>query len=337
MATDRDCLLEGRAAQPARPGRRRRRSSTVVLAIGGNSLIRDSGHLAPSDQYEMAQDLCRFIADLVDEGLDLVITHGNGPQVGFLYRKGEIAQGELPPEPLDYCSANTQGAIGYMFQRALLNEFKSRGLDKQVAVVVTQTVVDLHDPAFENPTKPIGVFMSEIQAMAKSRESGWQVMEDARRGYRRVVSSPMPREILGVDVIRTLSSRGHLVIAAGGGGIPVTRDRHGDLQGVEAVIDKDLASALLARNLGADTLIISTAVDSVYLEFGGPDQRPISRTTVSEMKRYLAEGQFGTGSMRPKVEAVIGFLQGGGKRGIITSPANLVRAVRGEAGTIIDR
>ena len=265
----------------------------------------------------------------------MVITHGNGPQVGFIYRRGELARHELPLIPLDICGADTQGAIGYMIQKALLNEFWKRGIDKKVTTVVTQTIVDRNDPSFENPTKPIGSFMSEKEALANKRESGWQVMEDAGRGFRRVVPSPIPREIIELDVIRLLVERGYIVIAAGGGGIPVIRNEQGELEGVEAVIDKDLGSSLLARNLGADTFIISTAVDAVYLNFGKENQKPIRRATLSEIKQYLEEGHFKPGSMRPKIEAIIEFLEGGGKKAIITSPENLLKAVKGEGGTMV--
>ena len=222
-----------------------------------------------------------------------------------------------------------------MIQKALLNEFRERGIVRKVTVVVTQTIVDRDDSSFERPTKPIGSFMSEEEALANKKEFGWQVVEDAGRGFRRVVPSPMPREIIELDVIKLLAERGYIVVAAGGGGIPVIRNEQGDLEGVEAVIDKDLGSSLLARNLGADTFIISTAIDSVYLNFGKENQRPIRRATLPEIKRYLAEGHFKPGSMKPKIEAIIQFLENGGEKAIITSPENLLRAIKGEAGTTI--
>jgi carbamate kinase len=310
-------------------------SKFAVLAIGGNSLIKDKSHIALSSQYEAVQETSKYIADLIEEGLSMVITHGNGPQVGFLYRRGELARHELPLIPLDICGADTQGAIGYMIQKALLNEFRERGIWKKVTVVVTQTIVDRDDPSFERPTKPIGSFMSEEEALDSKKEFGWQVVEDAGRGFRRVVPSPMPREIIELDVIKLLAERGYIVVAAGGGGIPVIRNEQGDLEGVEAVIDKDLGSSLLARNLGADTFIISTPIDSVYLNFGKENQRPIRRATLPEIKRYLAEGHFKPGSMKPKIEAIIQFLENGGEKAIITSPENLLRAMKGEAGTTI--
>jgi carbamate kinase len=311
------------------------KSRLTVLAIGGNSLIKDKNHIALSSQYQAVQETSKYIGELIAEGLSMVITHGNGPQVGFIYRRGELARHELPLIPWDICGADTQGAIGYMIQKALLNEFRRRGIAKKVTTVVTQTIVDRDDWSFKHPTKPIGSFMSEEEALANKKGFGWEVAEDAGRGYRRVVPSPIPKKIIELDVIKLLVQSGYIVIAAGGGGIPVIRNEQGDLEGVEAVIDKDLGSSLLARNLGADTFIISTAIDSVYLNFGEGNQRPIRRSTLPEIKRYLAEGHFKPGSMKPKIEAIIQFLENGGEKAIITSPENLLRAIKGEAGTTI--
>jgi carbamate kinase len=313
------------------------KSRLTVLAIGGNSLIKDKNHIGLSFQYEAVKETARYIADLVEDGLSLVITHGNGPQVGFLYRRGELARPELPLIPLDICGADTQGAIGYMIEKALLNEFQRRGIDKKVTTVVTQTVIDRDDRAFKQPTKPIGSFMGKEEAFANKKEFGWQIVEDAGRGFRRVVPSPIPREIIVLDVIRLLMEKGYIVVAAGGGGIPVIRNKQGDLEGVEAVIDKDLGSSLLARNLDADTFIISTATDAVYLNFGEEIQKPINRATLSEIKHYMTEGHFKPGSMEPKIEAIIQFLENGGEKAIITSPENLLRAVKGKAGTTITK
>jgi carbamate kinase len=313
------------------------KSHLTVLAIGGNSLIKDKSHIALSSQYEAVQETANYIANLAAEGFRLVITHGNGPQVGFIYRRGELARHELPLIPLDICGADTQGAIGYMIEKALLNEFRRRGIDKKVTAVVTQAIVDRDDKSFKQPTKPIGSFMSEEEALINKKESGWQVMEDAGRGFRRVVPSPIPREIIELDVIRLLVEKGYIVVAAGGGGIPVIRNEQGDLEGVEAVIDKDLGSSLLATNLGADTFIISTAIDAVYLNFGEKNQKPLRRVSLPEMKRYLEEGHFKPGSMKPKIEAIIQFLESGGEKAIITSPENLSRAIKGEAGTTITK
>ncbi len=313
------------------------KSRLAVLAIGGNSLIKDKNHIALSWQYETLKETAKSIVDLIAEGQSMVITHGNGPQVGFIYRRGELARHELPLIPLDICGADTQGAIGYMIQKALLNEFCKRGIMKKVTTVVTQTIVDRNDPSFERPTKPIGSFMSEQEALVHKNEFGWQVVEDAGRGFRRVVPSPIPKEIIELDVIRLLMERGYIVVAAGGGGIPVIRNEKGVLEGVEAVIDKDLGSSLLARNLGTDTFIILTAVDAAYLNFGKEDQKPIRCATLSEIKKYMAEGHFKPGSMKPKIEAIIQFLEGGGRKAIITSPKNLLKTMRGEGGTAIVR
>jgi carbamate kinase len=310
-------------------------SRFAVLAIGGNSLIKDKDHIAMSFQYEAVIETGKYIADLIRAGLNLVITHGNGPQVGFIYRRGELARHELPLIPLDICGADTQGAIGFMIQKALLNQFQTMGITKQVTTVVTQTIVNRDDPSFQHPTKPIGSFMSEAEAQKNKDEYGWEIMEDAGRGFRRVVPSPIPREIIELDVIKILIERGFVVVAAGGGGIPVIRNDTGRIDSVEAVIDKDLASSLLARNLGADTFIISTAVDSVYLHYGKENQKPLRYATLPEIKHYLAEGHFKPGSMKPKIESIIQFLEGGGRKAIVTSPENLLKSVEGECGTTI--
>jgi len=312
------------------------KSKLVILAIGGNSLIKEKNRISLAWQYETLKETVRYITDLVQEGPELVITHGNGPQVGFIYRRGELARHELPLIPLDICGADTQGAIGYMLQKALLNEFRKRGISKKASTVVTQTLVDKDDPAFKNPSKPIGSFMTEQEAQRHRKESGWHIMEDAGRGFRRVVPSPRPKEIIELDVVQVLIKAGYIVIAGGGGGIPIIRNEEGDLEGVEAVIDKDLGSSLLGRTLGADTFIILTGVDSAYLNFGQKDQKPIRYATLKEMKRYWGEGHFQPGSMGPKVEAVIEFLEGGGRKAIITSPESLMKSLRGEAGTVIE-
>jgi carbamate kinase len=308
-----------------------------VLAIGGNSLIKDKTKISLWYQYEAVKETAVYLADLIASGMEMVITHGNGPQVGFIYRRGELSLHELPLIPLDICGADTQGAIGYMIEKALINEFRKRGIRKQPLAVVTQTVVDKNDPSFAKPTKPIGSFMSQEEAMDKQKEKGWNVVEDAGRGFRRVVPSPVPKEILEVEAIRLLVQQGYVVIAGGGGGIPVVRNEIGEIVGVEAVIDKDLGSSLLAENLGADTFIISTAINEVYLNFGEENQKALRQVTRSEIKQYLVDGHFKPGSMKPKVEAIVQFLEGGGEKAIITSPENLLKAVRGEAGTTITR
>jgi carbamate kinase len=313
------------------------KSSLAVLAIGGNSLIKDKKSLSLQDQYEAVKETTRYIADLIEDGLHLVITHGNGPQVGFIYRRGELARHELPLIPLDICGADTQGAIGYMIEKALLNEFRRRGLDKKISTVVTQMLVDRDDRSFQSPAKPIGSFMSKKDALANKSEHGWEIVEDAGRGFRRVVPSPIPREIIELDAIKLLVQGGYIVVATGGGGIPVVRNEEGDLEGVEAVIDKDLGSSLLARNLGADTFIISTAIDAVYLNFGEKNQTPLRQATLPEIKVFLEEGHFKPGSMKPKIESIIEFLENGGRKAIITCPENLLKAFKGESGTTITK
>jgi carbamate kinase len=312
-------------------------SHLAVLAMGGNSLIKDKHRIALSFQYEAVKETAKYIAELVGDGIRLVITHGNGPQVGFLYRRGELARHELPLIPLDICGADTQGAIGYMIEKALLNEFRKRGIDRKVTAVVTQTIVDREDRSFKYPAKPIGSFMSEEEALANRKGFGWEVAEDAGRGYRRVVPSPIPKKIIELDVIKLLVQSGYIVIAAGGGGIPVILNEQGEIEGVEAVVDKDLGSSVMANGIGANTLIISTAVDAVYLNFGQKDQRPLSSVSLPEIKRYLGEGHFKPGSMKPKIEAVIQFLENGGEKAIITSPEDLLRATKGKAGTTITK
>jgi carbamate kinase len=311
--------------------------SLIVLAIGGNSLIRDEQHRTVPDQWVLARDTCHHIANIIEAGHQVVVTHGNGPQVGFIVRRSELALHELHPVPLDSCDADTQGAIGYMIQQSLENEFIRRSMPKMAVAVVTQVEVDPHSPAFANPTKPIGSFMDEPTARARADQNGWTIREDAGRGWRRVVPSPAPLRIIELAAIYTLVASGFVVTAVGGGGIPVVRNRHGELQGVEAVIDKDLASALLANNLQADQFIISTGVDRVRLDFGKPAERPVDRLTLEEAQHYLDEGHFGEGSMGPKIRAVINYLQGGGARAVIACPEQLELAVEGMAGTAIVR
>jgi len=305
----------------------------AVVAVGGNSLIKDKSHQTVPDQYDAASESMAHIADMIEAGWDVVITHGNGPQVGFILRRSELALHELHPVPLDYCGADTQGAIGYMFQQALYNEFRQRGINKQAATVVTQVLVDSKDPAFVHPTKPIGSFMDEPAAVKHRDEEGWSVVEDAGRGWRRVVPSPIPVRIVQRDAILALIKAGFVVIGVGGGGIPVVEDEKGNLSGVEAVIDKDFASALLASSIQADLFLISTAIEKVALNFNKPDQQWLDRVTLAEAKRYLAEGHFAKGSMEPKVQAIIGYLEDGGKQAIVTTPENIGRALAGETGT----
>ncbi|MDX9848945.1 MAG: carbamate kinase [Anaerolineaceae bacterium] len=309
----------------------------AVVAVGGNSLIKDNNRKTVQDQYEAGAESMHHIAEMIVQGWNVVVTHGNGPQVGFILRRSEISSHELHEVPLDYCGADSQGAIGYMFARALTNEFKNRKMDKQVAAVVTQTVVDRNDEAFQHPTKPIGSFMGEEEANRRAAEDGWVVVEDAGRGWRRVVASPKPVDILEKDAIKALIDAGIIVVGVGGGGIPVVREPNGDIEGVEAVIDKDFGSSLLATMIGADLFVISTAVEKVAINFNKPDQKWLESLTLEEAKKYAAEGQFAKGSMLPKIEAIVKFLENGGKKALITNPENIGRALKGETGTWITR
>ena len=308
----------------------------AVVAVGGNSLIKDKTKKTIPDQFESAKESMHHIADMMEAGWDVVVTHGNGPQVGFILRRSELSSDELHEVPLDYCGADSQGAIGYMFERALYSEFHKRGLNKRAAAVVTQTIVSKEDPAFEHPSKPIGSFMDEAEAKKREEEDGWIVVEDAGRGWRRVVPSPKPLDIVEEPAIKALIDAGISVIAVGGGGIPVVEDDGVDkLVGVEAVIDKDFGSSLLANMIDADLFVISTAVEKVSLNFNTPDQKDIDEMTVAEAKQYIEEGHFAKGSMLPKVEAIIKFLENGGKKALITDPPNIGRALKGETGTWI--
>ncbi len=308
----------------------------AVVAIGGNSLIKDKQHVEVKYQWEAVRETCRHIADMIEEGWDVVVTHGNGPQVGFILRRNELAAHEVHMTPMDIIVADTQGSIGYMLQQALDNEFRRRGMQKLAYTVVTQVLVDKGDPAFQHPTKPIGGFLTKEEA-EKFAAEGWPVVEDAGRGWRRVVPSPEPKAIVERPAIEQAVRNGWIVIATGGGGIPVVETEDGSLQGVAAVIDKDKASSLLAREIRADLFLISTAVEKVAINFGKPNQKWLDRMTVEEAKRYIAEGHFAPGSMLPKVEACIRFLEAGGKEAIITNPENITRALRGETGTRIVR
>jgi carbamate kinase len=307
----------------------------AVVAVGGNSLIRDRDHLAIADQYEQAALTARHIADMVEAGWNVIVTHGNGPQMGFILRRSELAIHEVAPVPMDYAGADLQGAIGYMFVKAFRNEFRRRRVAREPVAVVTETLVDPADPAFADPSKPIGSHMDAATAQQLAAVQGWTVKEDAGRGWRRVVASPAPKRIVDLGAITALAEAGFLVIACGGGGIPVYADRSGVLQGIEAVIDKDLASALLAREVGADLLLISTAVERVAVSFGKPDQRWLDRMTAAEARGYLADDEFDRGSLGPKIAAMLDYLAAGKGEGLITSPQNIGRALRRETGTRI--
>ncbi len=308
---------------------------TAVVAIGGNSLIKDKEHQTVRDQYIAAGETCWHIASMIKDGWDVAIGHGNGPQVGFILRRSELAAHELHEVPLDVCGADSQGAIGYALQQNLYNDFARLGMDKHAVTVVTQVEVAADDPAFQKPSKPIGSYMDEAKAGQREQE-GWSVMEDAGRGWRRVVASPEPTRIVEEAAVKDLVGAGFVVITVGGGGIPVIRDGDGNLVGVAAVIDKDLASSLLARVLGAELFMISTAVEKVALRFGTPDQEWIDRMTVPQAKQYLAEGvHFAKGSMAPKIDAAVRYVEATGGTAIITDPENVERALAGETGTQI--
>jgi carbamate kinase len=310
---------------------------TAVVAIGGNSLIRDEKNPTVEHQYESARETCMHIADMIEQGWEVSITHGNGPQVGFILRRSEIAAkvAGMHEVPLDVCGADSQGALGYALQQNLQNILYQRGIRKNVATIITQTLVDKDDPAFRNPTKPIGSFMSKEEAQKRIEENGWTVMEDANRGYRRVVPSPLPKEIVELETIQTLISHGIVTITTGGGGIPVIDPGDGNYRGVAAVIDKDYASSLLARALQVDLFVISTAVEKVALYYGTPQQRWLDRLSCVEAKNLLAEGiHFAKGSMAPKIQSIIWYLEAVPQgRALITNPENLGRALKGETGT----
>ena len=311
------------------------KSPLAVIAIGGNSLITDNAKSSIADQYQAAGETSHHIAALVAAGYRVVVTHGNGPQVGFILLRSDLAKDVIHEVPLDSCVADTQGAIGYQLGQTLANELNRRNIIKPIATVVTQVLVDKNDPAFAHPTKPIGPFYSEEEAQQHQATSQWVLKEDSGRGWRRVVASPKPLRIVEEHTIRLLLDHDVIVIAVGGGGIPVVENSDGELEGSAAVIDKDFASALLAKNLKADLFIISTGVNKVAIDFKKPTQRQLDSLTVAEAEAYLAEGQFPAGSMGPKIEAAIEFLKGGGKEVLITQPHLLEEAIAGKNGTRI--
>jgi carbamate kinase len=311
----------------------------AVVAIGGNSLIKDKQHQTVEDQYEAAKETAQHMAAMAEDGWNVVIGHGNGPQVGFILRRSEIAHKVegMHELPLDVCGADSQGAIGYALQQNLQNELRQRGVNKPVATIITQVLVDRNDPAFKKPSKPIGGFMDQAEAQRRAEDMGWEVVEDAGRGWRRVVASPLPVEVVEFEPIKSLVDTGVIVIAVGGGGIPVIDLGERQFRGTAAVIDKDFASSLLAQLLKADLLLISTAVEKVAINFGKPNQEWVSHMTLAEVKKYLAEGtHFAKGSMEPKMQAIVWFLESGGKQAIVTNPENIGRALTGDTGTLIE-
>ncbi len=307
----------------------------AVVAVGGNALIIDKQHEDVASQVRAVEETCKHIADMIWQGWNVIVTHGNGPQVGFILRRNELAYPEVHSTPLDVIGADTQGAIGYMMSRALDNEFKKRAIQRNVAAVVTQVLVDRNDPGFKNPTKGIGGFTTKDKAEVFAKE-GWTVKEDAGRGWRRMIASPIPLKIIEIDAIKTLIDNGFIVVGVGGGGIPVIEDEDGQLQGTYAVIDKDRASALLASDLKVDLFLISTAVEKVALNFNKPDQKNLDRMTLAEAKQYYKAGHFLSGSMGPKIEAMIAFLEANPNgQGLITDPQHIVDALNGKTGTWI--
>jgi carbamate kinase len=308
---------------------------TAVIAVGGNALITDKAHEDVASQVRAVEETCRHLADMIAHGWNVIITHGNGPQVGFILRRNELAFPEVHPTPLDVIGADTQGSIGYMIACALGNEFKKRGIQRDIAAVVTQVVVDRNDPAFKNPTKGIGGFTTKEKAEVFAK-AGWTLKEDAGRGWRRMIASPLPAKIVELNAIKTLVDRGFVVVGVGGGGIPMIENDSGMLQGAYAVIDKDRAGALLAADLKVDLFLIATSVEKAALNFNKPDQKNLDRMMLAEAKRYHAEGHFLSGSMGPKIEATIAFLEANPKgKCLITDPPHIVDALDGKTGTWI--
>jgi carbamate kinase len=318
----------------------KKKRKIAVVAIGGNSLIKDEKHKSVEDQYLAIKETTLHIADMIEAGWDVAIGHGNGPQVGFILRRSEIAakvEG-MHEIPLDVCGADSQGAIGYALQQTLQNELYKRNIKKNVATIITQVLVDHKDKAFQTPSKPIGSFMDITEAKRRENEMGWSVVEDAGRGWRRVVASPLPKEVVELETVKTLINAGVVVITVGGGGIPVIDEGNGVYKGVAAVIDKDFASGLLAREIKADLFLISTAVEKVAINFGKPNEKWLDRMSLAEAKQYLAEGtHFAKGSMAPKIQAIIWYLESGGKQALITRPEKIGLALRGETGTWIEQ
>ncbi len=319
-----------KARRDAGPGQRR-----IVIAFGGNASYPPTIKGLASEQLALIAEACRHLVRIIQSGYQLVLTHGNGPVVGnILFRMAKTAN-ELPPMPMDVCVAHSQGGMGYMLQQTLVNVLQDQGVQMGVSAIVTQVEVSADDPGFANPTKPVGRFFSPEDAERLTREQEWQFVEDSGRGYRRVVPSPQPVRILELPAVEALLGANIIPITVGGGGIPVARDANGDFYGVSAVIDKDLTSAMLAAQLGAEALVMLTGVDRVALDFGKPTQRALDRLTASEARHHLADGQFPPGSMGPKIDAALRYLDSGGSEVIITSLDRVYDALQGSAGTRI--
>jgi carbamate kinase len=305
----------------------------ILVALGGNAIQGQETEGTAEEQFDNVRRVCRLLVAIIQMGHKVTITHGNGPQVGDILLREELAKGTLPPMPMDICSAESQGMIGYMIQQSLRNELRKVGLDMPVATLLTETVVDANDPAFKNPTKPVGPFYTASEAARLKEENGWSLVNDSERGYRRAVPSPTPLSIVQGETIRALISLGAIVIAAGGGGVPVTLGD--ESRGADGVIDKDLCAAVLGKVINADVLLLLTGVENVFLDYGNPRQRPVDRMSVQECRRFLGEGQFPAGSMGPKIESAVSFLEAGGSRVIITSVEMALEALAGSAGTTI--
>jgi carbamate kinase len=305
----------------------------VLVAMGGHAFMQKGEAGTIQDHERNADRIAALLMDLVERDYDLVITHGNGPQVGTLLLQNEVARNEAPPMPLDVLVAMTEGSLGYVLQQSLLNQLRARDVRRYVVTVVTQVQVDENDPAFQEPSKPIGPFLTESDARQREKALGWIVREDAGRGWRRLVPSPDPKKVIQRHMIRDAARAGHIVVACGGGGIPIKVLPGGNYEGIEAVIDKDLTSSVLASDIGAALLVILTAVPQVYLHFGTPQQRALGAVTLEEIEALQAEGHFPAGSMGPKIEAVVRFLRAGGRRALVTNPESLPQAIEGRAGT----
>lgn len=307
----------------------------LIIAIGGNAMHPEGSRGSAQEQKQIAADTARSLLPVMELGTELVITHGNGPVVGKMLLRHAIARGRVEPMPLDICVAHSQGGIAYLLMQALENALRAKGNPRHVVCLLTQVEVDPSDPAFENPTKPIGYFYTEEEAKALSAEMGWNMREDSGRGWRHVVPSPLPKHIVDISLIQTVANSGSVVIAGGGGGVPVVREGLGQRRGVEAVIDKDRTTALMANVLGIKDMIILTAVSRVAINYGKPDQRDLDRVSLSEIRRLHAEGHFPPGSMGPKIDAAIQFLEGGGRRVMIGRLEEAIPMLRGETGTHI--
>jgi carbamate kinase len=307
----------------------------ILVALGGNAILRHKEKGTKEEQFENVRETCRHLVALMKRGYRIAITHGNGPQVGDILLKNELSKHVLPPMPLDVCGAESQGMIGYMLQQSMYNEMRAAGIYRPIATFLTQVVVDRGDPAFRSPSKPIGPYYTAMEASKLREEKGWVVENDSGRGYRRVVPSPQPIEIVEKDAIVGLCDQESVIIAGGGGGIPVIRNDAGDLEGVEAVIDKDLSAALLARLISADVLLILTDVEKVSLNFGRPNQQELATLSAGQAEAFLNDGHFPPGSMGPKIESAIAFVRTGGERAIITTPEHALSALEGTSGTTI--